>query len=268
MVHVEEKLVKDSTRLIDILIINGREEEATSAVDKLKKFAQEHEVSDRLKQAIDAALEKKPLAEPTENETEKNQNDSSTGSVGKLWTPPKNPDPSKILEEAMADRSSGDFQQALAKHLWYHQNVLRIQPNQKDARVSCALNQWRELGEKYPSALDKMREIRDAVELKIRDKNRVRVKLQDFSDFKALNCALQEQHLTAKLFLWVDKVDAEDAQRIYLDAEEALVKQGEYGVCGKYVDPKLIGLLCIFYCLLYTSPSPRDATLSRMPSSA
>ena len=24
----------------------------------------------------------------------------------------------------------------------------------------------------------------------------------------------------------------------------------------------------IFYCLLYTSPSPRDATLSRMPSSA
>ena len=24
----------------------------------------------------------------------------------------------------------------------------------------------------------------------------------------------------------------------------------------------------IYYCLLYTSPSPRDATLSRMPSSA
>ena len=24
----------------------------------------------------------------------------------------------------------------------------------------------------------------------------------------------------------------------------------------------------MFYCLLYTSPSPRDATLSRMPSSA
>ena len=25
---------------------------------------------------------------------------------------------------------------------------------------------------------------------------------------------------------------------------------------------------CAFCCLLYTSPSPRDATLSRMPSSA
>ena len=28
------------------------------------------------------------------------------------------------------------------------------------------------------------------------------------------------------------------------------------------------GLACITPCLLYTSPSPRDATLSRMPSSA
>ena len=28
------------------------------------------------------------------------------------------------------------------------------------------------------------------------------------------------------------------------------------------------GVACVFNCLLYTSPSPRDATLSRMPSSA
>ena len=27
-------------------------------------------------------------------------------------------------------------------------------------------------------------------------------------------------------------------------------------------------LPCLYSCLLYTSPSPRDATLSRMPSSA
>ena len=28
------------------------------------------------------------------------------------------------------------------------------------------------------------------------------------------------------------------------------------------------GQIALFTCLLYTSPSPRDATLSRMPSSA
>ena len=30
----------------------------------------------------------------------------------------------------------------------------------------------------------------------------------------------------------------------------------------------IVGLAAYLYCLLYTSPSPRDATLSRMPSSA
>ena len=33
-------------------------------------------------------------------------------------------------------------------------------------------------------------------------------------------------------------------------------------------DPEKIAKANFYYCLLYTSPSPRDATLSRMPSSA
>ena len=33
-------------------------------------------------------------------------------------------------------------------------------------------------------------------------------------------------------------------------------------------DPDAIALASVDACLLYTSPSPRDATLSRMPSSA
>ena len=32
--------------------------------------------------------------------------------------------------------------------------------------------------------------------------------------------------------------------------------------------PLILSAALIFFCLLYTSPSPRDATLSRMPSSA
>ena len=35
----------------------------------------------------------------------------------------------------------------------------------------------------------------------------------------------------------------------------------------KYIFPGLVDMR-VFVCLLYTSPSPRDATLSRMPSSA
>ena len=38
------------------------------------------------------------------------------------------------------------------------------------------------------------------------------------------------------------------------------------GAIRQRADQTLAGL--VFFCLLYTSPSPRDATLSRMPSSA
>ena len=44
-------------------------------------------------------------------------------------------------------------------------------------------------------------------------------------------------------------------------ADRALGNKG--GVC---TSPQTLGRITI--CLLYTSPSPRDATLSRMPSSA
>ena len=37
---------------------------------------------------------------------------------------------------------------------------------------------------------------------------------------------------------------------------------GNYGMCGRAYDPRFL------FCLLYTSPSPRDRSVSRMPSSA
>ena len=45
----------------------------------------------------------------------------------------------------------------------------------------------------------------------------------------------------------------------------------KYGLGGLSTHGIYVGavtMLLIYYCLLYTSPSPRDATLSRMPSSA
>ena len=41
---------------------------------------------------------------------------------------------------------------------------------------------------------------------------------------------------------------------------------GQHGIKDK--NAKMDNLEVNGYCLLYTSPSPRDATLSRMPSSA
>ena len=100
------------------------------------------------------------------------------------WTPPENPDPNLILREAKKDASRGDYELALAKQLWYHENAVKLNPSQSGIRRSFALSYWLELGENYPPALEKMRQIRDETKHKIRDPNRVRVR---FHDFKALN---------------------------------------------------------------------------------
>ena len=117
------------------------------------------------------------------------------------------------------------------------------------------MSHWLKLGEKYPPALDKMREIREATELKIRDKDRIRVKSHDFDDFVTLNRALQKDHLTAEFFVWLDRVDPEDAVRLYRSAQHALVKEGKYKICSKYVDPKDIEILCTYYKETLKRPS-------------
>ena len=46
------------------------------------------------------------------------------------------------------------------------------------------------------------------------------------------------------------------------------IKNNKYQTDNTPLDPDCDNLNLNRYCLLYTSPSPRDATLSRMPSSA
>ena len=49
-------------------------------------------------------------------------------------------------------------------------------------------------------------------------------------------------------------------------ADIAFSKNGADVLIEEFI--KMLGLNGYYACLLYTSPSPRDATLSRMPSSA
>ena len=76
-------------------------------------------------------------------------------------------------------------------------------------------------------------------------------------------------------------------ERLYVNTELEEAKADELKEAGKallrefyevtdfydsdsesYSEEKIVAFRKLFTCLLYTSPSPRDATLSRMPSSA
>ncbi|MEM1228246.1 MAG: hypothetical protein AAGJ40_21360 [Planctomycetota bacterium] len=152
------------------------------------------------------------------------------------WTPPENPDVNAIRHEAKVDKDRGRYETALAKHVWYHENALTLGTGQGGVRLSFALSAWLELGEVYPPALKKMREVRDETESRIRDENRVRVSFGDFHDFVALNRTLRDEQRTANTFAWLDQNDAEDAQRVFLVAKPSLIKQKNYQLYLKYTD--------------------------------
>jgi len=150
------------------------------------------------------------------------------------WTPPKNPDPIAILREAIIDRSRGRHEMSLAKYLWLHEHAL----NRGSSFPGGALSSWLRLGESYPPALEKMKQVRDEAEKRIRDEDRVRVRFGDFQEFVAFNRTLREEQRTAQTFQWLDETDPEDAKRVFGVATPALIKQKAYKLCEKYVDPE------------------------------
>ena len=77
------------------------------------------------------------------------------------WTPPEKPDPQVILQEARTDAMAKRYEDALAKHLWFHQNALKHEPALYGVRLSFALSYWEKLGNKYPPALASLKAVRD-----------------------------------------------------------------------------------------------------------
>ena len=61
---------------------------------------------------------------------------------------------------------------------------------------------------------------------------------------------------------WFDKF------QVLKDIDLEVAPQEKIVICGPSGSGKSTLIRCINSCLLYTSPSPRDGLLSRMPSSA
>lgn len=150
------------------------------------------------------------------------------------WTPPDNPDPFKILQEAQSDTRAGKYAVALAKHVWYHEHALEIQPSQRGVRLSFALGDWHELGKKYPPALQKMVTYRDAAREQFLSGKDA---FETFHDLVALNKELGDEALTREVFLQLDAKHPEVAKSVYALAQPSLVKAKDYQICGKYLQP-------------------------------
>jgi hypothetical protein len=154
------------------------------------------------------------------------------------WRPGANPDPRRILREAREDAAAGRYEDALAKHLWFHENALKLAPNLDGVRLSFALAYWNRLGASYPPALERLRRIRDDLREDIRNAKETRAAdvRRAFHELAAINRELSNDAGTVALFLWLDANRPPLAKVAYDLAESALIAANEYAVCGRYLD--------------------------------
>lgn len=149
------------------------------------------------------------------------------------WTPPANPDPQAILREASDDRVAKRYEDALAKHVWFHRNALAFESSMSGVRLSFALADWRVLAGRYEPAMAALRAERDAATIRVREGVRIR---DSFGDAAALNGVLDDEAATHALFLDVEARDAAIARSMYRLAEVALIEARDFARCGKYLD--------------------------------
>ena len=149
------------------------------------------------------------------------------------WTPPPNPNPEKILDEARADAKAGKYANALTKHVWFFQNALKYEGALRGVRLSFALGDWTKLGKSYPPALEKLSTLRDEAGTNVfKGKNTK----ENFIDYKSINRELKQDSKTVEFFVWLDANRPEVAKEVFDYAEPALIKSKEYRLCGKYCD--------------------------------
>jgi serine/threonine protein kinase len=156
------------------------------------------------------------------------------------WSPPLapggTPDLQKILGDAKDFMSKGAYEEALQRHIWYHNHALEIDSAHSAVRLSFALSDWMELARRYPKAKQALVEIRD-------NKTRAIAEGRGYSEMvqevQAINHELQDDDATYALFKTIRGKDPKLAAQSYFYLEPLLVSKGEYQWCLSHMgDPQ------------------------------
>src|SRR5687768_379355 len=70
-------------------------------------------------------------------------------------------DMQKYLQQTRSLQEEGKYQEALDRHLWFHDHALEHDEAMYGVRLSFALSSWQDLGKKYPPASKALEETRD-----------------------------------------------------------------------------------------------------------
>ncbi|MFN8096541.1 MAG: hypothetical protein U0599_30730 [Vicinamibacteria bacterium] len=157
------------------------------------------------------------------------------GPQSSSWSPPDAPNPTAILNEARRDTIDGRYEAALQKHLWFHEHALQYQPGLRGVRVSFALADWARLADQYPPAAAALKDSREKAWARVLSALSPTTAFEAFQDFSAINRTLREDERTMRGFEQLDRERPELATRVAPLARPALVRNGRYPLCAKYV---------------------------------
>jgi hypothetical protein len=118
----------------------------------------------------------------------------------------------KSLNEARRLIKEGQYARAVRQLVWFHNNALKVRPSYYGVRLSFALRDWLELGEKYPPAIEKLKRIMDAKTTRLERGAKSR---ELFHDIVAINDYLGRTQKTVQLFKAIDASDPAFASMIY-----------------------------------------------------
>jgi hypothetical protein len=143
--------------------------------------------------------------------------------------------PRGVLAEARLLAAQGRFQEALEKHVWFHEHALEFDEALAGVRLSFGLTGWVELGDVYPPARQALLSVRDRATRAIAQGDG---SFALFHEVAAINRHLGDEAETVRFFELLHQRHPELARQCYPVAEQTLVQAGEYATCSSYVpDP-------------------------------
>jgi hypothetical protein len=141
-------------------------------------------------------------------------------------------DMQKYLSDTDDLAMAGKHEEALKRHIWFHDHALEHEPAMYGVRLSFALSSWKELGEKYPPAMKALVEVRDRKKKSLLEGKESH---ELFHDVASINEALGEPEKTVSLFEQVDEKQPKAAKGYWNVAKDAVIAAKRYDLAHKYI---------------------------------
>lgn len=149
------------------------------------------------------------------------------------WEPPAQVDPDVIANEAFSDAVDGKLADAAQKHLWYHQNSVRLKPMTAQVRLTFVLEEWVKLARRYPPAMQDLLRTRDLAADRVLS---MQGDLVDaFTEVVRINELIGDADSTCRVYAALGRRDETLAAKFWLFAVPAMAQKQDHALALRYL---------------------------------